>query len=78
VAYLGRNHDIVTWVERRARTCLLVPLLKENELIGVIAILRDRVLPFTDNQIDLLRAYAAEAIVAFESTRRDTGTCRSS
>jgi C4-dicarboxylate-specific signal transduction histidine kinase len=48
-----------------------VPLLKENELIGVIAILRDRVQPFTDSQIDLVRAFAAEAIVALESTRRE-------
>ena len=48
-----------------------MPLLKENELIGVIAIFRDRVQPFTDSQIDLVRAFAAEAIVALESTRRE-------
>jgi len=34
VAYLGRNPDIVTWVERGARTYLLVPLLKENDSAG--------------------------------------------
>ena len=69
--YLDGNPDAVTWAQRGARTYLLMPLRREDELIGAIAILRDRVLPFTDRQIDLLRAFAAEAIVAFESTRRE-------
>jgi signal transduction histidine kinase len=70
-AYLAGNPDTVTWAQRGARTYLLMPLLRGDELIGAMAILRDRVLPFTDRQIDLLRAFAAEAIVAFESTRRE-------
>jgi C4-dicarboxylate-specific signal transduction histidine kinase len=71
-AYLAGNLDTVTWAQRGARTYLLMPLLRGNdELIGAMAILRDRVLPFTERQIDLAKAFAAEAIVAFESTRRE-------
>jgi signal transduction histidine kinase len=71
-AYLAGNPDTLTWAERGARTYLLMPLLRGgDELIGTMALFRGRVLPFTDRQIDLARAFAAEAIVAFESTRRE-------
>jgi C4-dicarboxylate-specific signal transduction histidine kinase len=71
-AYLARDHDVVAMVESTgARTCLLVPLLKEKELIGAIAILRTVVQPFTKEQIELTTDFAAQATIALENTRRE-------
>ena len=66
-----RDDDRITLVNAGLRTGLFVPLLKDNEVVGIITLGRKELQPFTDKQISLFGDFAAQATIALESTRRE-------
>jgi class 3 adenylate cyclase len=69
-AYKAGFAPLVRLVDRgKARTLLIVPMLKEHTFVGAIAVYRQEVRPFTAKQIAVMENFAAQAVIAIENTR---------
>ena len=67
--YLERNPIVAAVELAGARTVLVVPMLKENELVGALLFARQEVRAFSEKQIELTQSFAAQAVIAIENAR---------
>jgi GAF domain-containing protein len=67
----ARDYFLTEAMNAGFRTSLFVPLLKDDEIVGIVTLGRKEVRPFTDRQISLFRDFAAQVTIALEITRRE-------
>jgi len=63
------EYTLMRGIEHDRRTCLGVPLIASNGLLGALVLQRTEVMPFTERQIKLVETFADQAVIAFENTR---------
>jgi GAF domain-containing protein len=69
-SYKQGDDDFVAFVDLcDVRTLLDAPLLKKGELVGVVALYRQEVRLFTDRHVELVKNFAAQAVIAIENAR---------